>query len=146
MAFVYQYNSSGGDPVVESFRVANVAVTRGSIAYFDGSGWLSNVWAAANTVLTTTLLGVADETIAASGTDGLTELAVVVTKDARYIADTTGAVEQTDIGTNVTLDSILVADEDDPVTDNTGTVKMLKVNGTAGTATQALVSLNFGTP
>ena len=147
MAFRYVYNSSGGDPVIESFLLAAVTTAKGSICYYDSSGYLTNAYTNASTVTTVLLAGVTDDAVVnAAGAAGDLAQAIVCTRDARYIADTTAAPAQTDIGTNVTLDSILIVDENDSVTDSTGTVRLLKRVGTLGTTTQVLCSLNYGTP
>lgn len=145
MAFRYVYNSSGGDPVVESFPLAAVTTINGELISYNTAGFLTNADFA--TITTVLVAGVGVEVVAnAGGAAGALNQPVICTKDARYVADTTGAVERTDIGTNVTIDSALLVDEDDPVTTSSGVVRMLNVQGTAGTATQALVSVNYGTP
>lgn len=145
MAFVYKYNTTAGDPVCEEFPLAAVTTIRGEVISNNTAGFLTNAdFASITTVL---IAGVAAEAIVnAAGAAGALMQPIIATKDARFLADTTGAVERTDIGTNVTIDSALLADEDDPVTTSSGVVRMLNVFGVAGTATQAIVSLNYGTP
>lgn len=144
MALRYVYNSSGGDPVIESFLAATVTTVVGQIIYFDTSGFLSNAYTDANTVTTVLVAGVATEVV--TGNSSNVSLPIICTKDARYVADTTAAAAQTDMGTNVTMDSISIVDENDPVTSSSGVIRQLKVVGLVGTATQVLCSINFGTP
>lgn len=147
MAFRYQYNASGGDPVVESFPMAAVNVANGSIAYFNAAGFVTNAYTDADTVTTVLSLGaVAQAVDNSAGAAGALNLPVICTKDARYDADTTAAVAATDIGTNVTMDSILVVDENDPVTTSSGVVRQLRLQGATATVSRVLCSINFGTP
>ena len=145
MAFRYVYCDTAGDPVIESFPLAAVTTIRNELISYNAAGFLTNAdFATVTTVLTA---GVGQEVVVnAAGAAGALQQPIICTKGARYVADTTGAVERTDIGTNVTIDSALLVDEDDPVTTSAGVARMLNVVGTAGTATQALVSINYGTP
>ena len=144
MALRYVYNSSGGDPVIESFLAASVTTVVGQIIYFNTAGFLTNAFTDENTVTTVLVAGVAQEVV--TGNASNVSLPIVCTKDARYVVDTTAAPAQTDCGTNITMDTISVADENDPVTTSSGVLRQLRVVGLVGTATQSLCSINFGTP
>ena len=146
MAFRYLYNSSGGDPVIESFPLAAVTTVNNTLLYYNGAGFISNVYVNADTISTVVVAGVAAGAVVnAAGGAGDLQQPMICTKDARYSGDA-GVVEQTDIGTNVSMDSVTLIDEDDPLTTSSGVIRLLKVIGTAGTATTALCSINFGTP
>ena len=143
MALRYVYNSSGGDPVIESFPLAAVTTVAGSLLYYNAAGFITNAYVDANTVTTVLVHGVGAEAVVnAAGAAGDLNQPMICTKDARYIADTTGAPVRTDIGTNVTMDSILVVDQDDPVTTSSGVVKQLNLV----TGSTVLCSVNYGTP
>lgn len=147
MALRYVNNASGGDPVIEAFPLAAVTTVVGSVLYYNAAGFISNVFVDANTVTTVVVHGVAAEAVVnAAGAAGDLMQPMICTKDARYIGDTTAAVARTDIGTNVTMDSILIIDENDPVITSSGVIRQLNVEGVAGTATQVLCSINYGTP
>ena len=145
MAFRYLYSDTGGDPVIESFPLAAVTTVRGEISYFNTAGYLTNAYTDANTVTTVLVAGVtAEPVVNAAGAAGALSQPIICTKGARYRADSTAAPAQTDIGTNVTMDSILLVDENDPVTTSSGVVRSLALYSTATAA--VLCSINFGTP
>lgn len=147
MSLVYKYNSSGGDPVIESFPLAAVTTERDSICYYNTVGFLTNAYTNAGTVTTVLVAGVTAEAVVnAAGAAGDLQQPIICTKDARYRADSSSTADQTDVGTNVTMDSILLVDEDDPVTDSTGVFRILKLQGAAAAVAAVLGSINYGTP
>ena len=147
MAFRYLYNASGGDPVIESFPLAAVTTVTGSMCYFNTAGFLTNVYTDENTVTTVLTAGVTAEAVVnAAGAAGALNQPIICTKDARYRADSSNTADQTDVGTNATLDSIVLVDEDDPVTTSSGVFRILKLQGAAAAVSAVMGSINFGTP
>lgn len=142
MAFQWKKSLVYGSEVLEEVELSNVSATKGSILY-GVSGYASNATVGDITVFN--MIGVVAETKDNSGgSAGDLSVLICVDPTAVYLGDSTSTIAKSMQWTNVTLDSVLVFDEDDPLTaGGTGDTAVVKIRKMVSTA-QALVSLNFG--
>ena len=122
--------------------MAVVSVAANSITY-GVSGYLSN--ATIGNVKTHNVIGVVDNAVDNSGgSAGDLTIDVIVNRQAVFEVDTTGTPTQAQQWTNVTLDSFLVADEDDEVDTDTGLIKMRKLVDATNKKVDA--TINYSSP
>ncbi len=128
MGFTYQMMSVGaGTPMALELPQTNASNTKGTVA-IDTSGFIGA--AGANAVVST-ISGVIDETQDNSGgSAGDLEIAVVISEDVLWKAVTTNTPTQAQMHDVVTLDASSIVDENDPVTTNTGSVKLFRLINT----------------
>ena len=128
MAFTFQKMMSGsGVPQALELPQTNASITKGLVGV-DTSGY---VGAAGADATSASIIGVIDETQDNSGgSAGDVDINVIISPDVLWSAVCTGTPAQSQMHDVVTLDASSVVNEDDPVTDNTGVIKLIKLINT----------------
>lgn len=137
MAFVFKRTKDGTTPQTEVYKTSSVDITKGSIVYFYGGYMDDTTVGSANTA---NIAGIAEATITTSDS----EIPVQVNRSAIYEVDTTDTPTQAQVGTNVTLTSVLEVNEDNEATGKTAVCKIEKL--ISGSSKKIEVSLNFASP
>jgi len=142
MSFVAKSSLNGSAEVLEEVLASNVSITKNTILY-GASGYATNATVGNITVFN--MIGVVVDTVDNSGgSAGDKSVHINVNPATVYLAGSTGTVAQSQVWTNVTLETVGTIDEDDPLTaGNTGDTAVAKIRAMVSTS-QALVSLNFG--
>lgn len=140
MSFVHVGNM-GGQNYNAEVLLADVAVAKDSIIY-NASGFADDTTVGNVTQLT--LIGVTKNAVDNSGgSAGDKSVQVEMSKAALFEVDTTGTPTQAQMWTDVSLDTVLVADEDDPITTGlTGVVRLRSLLDSANN--KVLCNLNYG--
>jgi len=142
MAFIWKKSLVYGAEILEEVTLAAVSVTKGSVLY-GASGYATN--ATVGNALASNIIGVVQNTVDNSGgAAGDKSALICVDPTAVYLGNSTGTIAVSMQWTNVTLDSVLIFDEDDPITvGGTADTALVKIRKMVSTS-QAYISLNFG--
>jgi len=130
----------GGQNYKEEVLLAAVSIAAGSVIY-NVSGYGSN--ATVGDVKTHNIIGITTKAVDNSG-GSVGDLSVLceMSTSALYEVGTAGALDQTMIWTNMTLESLTEVDENDAADTDTGVIKARKMIS----ASKLFCSLNFWTP
>lgn len=130
----------GGQEVYEEPPQAAVNIARGSVIY-GASGYATN--ATVGNIKTHNVIGVSDDDVDNSGgAAGDTDISCQVSPLGVYTVGTTGTAAQSQVFTNVTLETVLTIDEDDSSNTDTGLCFIRKFISTS----KVEVSINFASP
>lgn len=130
----------GGQNYRAEVLLSNVSVTKDTLLY-GASGYATN--ATIGNAKTHNIIGVVQNSVDNSGgSAGDLSAIIEMSPLALYEAATTGTLAQSQVWTNVTMESVSAIDEDDSADTDTG---IAKIRGLISTS-KALISLNYASP